>query len=538
MLTKTKTIIIGLVLLVALVLCLPAIIGYIVQGTEQAQGQTDLRFTEIDTDFTHASDFVAGLPFMGLSTIDVDGDGVDEIFAGGGVGQQDALLVYQDGALVASSLGKGLTKDNADPTYGAGSIDMDNDGRVDLLVARDSGLYLYLNKSDGFEGAKIEFPLDEKSMPLSVAFGDINKDGAVDLFVSNYIRPEYVEGETIFNQVYGGISNLLLNNGDNTFTDITQVSGVYEQHNTFTAVFADLDNDSFSDLVIAQDTGFVRIYKNNGDTTFERIELPVTYSYPMGIAVSDFDNNGYLDFYFSNVGNTLPDFLVRGDLTKEQELNKDYILLKNLGDFNFEDVASELNAADYGFGWGLISFDFNNDTRADYLITQNYIRFPGVEHLELYPGNLLQQYEGNQFKPVESVANIENKKFGVTTLATDFNNDGWPDVVIGNLDGKLRAFLNNGGSNHWLKVNFPDSVHSLGALLTLTMADGTRYYNQIYASEGLGSDQVSSAFFGLGNNSAIASLDIQFQNGDTVNIAEPAANSVISVADYIKPATE
>lgn len=116
-----------------------------------------------------------------------------------------------------------FTKDTSDPTYGASSIDANNDGTVDLFVARSSGLYLYKNNGQDFSGSKIEFPLDKKSMPLSVSFGDINKDGAVNLYVSNYIRPGFVEGETIFNRQYGGMSNLLLNNGDNTFTNITSL---------------------------------------------------------------------------------------------------------------------------------------------------------------------------------------------------------------------------------------------------------------------------------------------------------------------------
>lgn len=521
-----------LVVIIASVLLIPKLIGYVIQDSTQEQGETNLRFTEISTEFTHVSDFVAGLPFMALSTIDIDNDGVDEIFVGGGIGQQDGLQQYVNNSLVAIPSEGWFTKESNDPTYGASSIDANNDGRVDLFVVRDSGLYFYENTGKGFSGHKIDFPLDKKSMPLSVSFGDINKDGAVDLYVSNYIRPEYVEGETIFNQEYGGISNLLLNNGDNTFTDITRSSGVYEQHNTFTAVFVDLNNNGHSDLIVAQDTGFVRIFKNNGDLSFDKIELPVTYSYPMGIAVSDYNNDGAMDLYFSNVGTTLPDFLVRGDLTEEQALNKDYILLENQGDFVFKDTALENNAAKYGFGWGLVSYDFNNDTLADYLITQNYIRFPAVEHLDLYPGNLLQQYAGNHFKPVEKVSGIGNKKFGVTTVVSDFNNDGWPDAVIANLNGPLRAFLNQGGSHHWLKVAFKDEVNSIGALVALTMDDGTVYKNQFYTSEGLGSDQTTDVFFGLGEQTAIRSLVVTYQNGETVSIDSPAVDTTIDTSDY------
>ena len=509
----------------------PDLIGLLLQGKPVPQGETDLRFTEISADFAHHSDFDEFLPFMALSAIDIDNDGIDEIFVGGGAGQPDALLRYSDRRLVRLPTSSWFQKMNDEPSYGAASIDVNGDGLVDLFVARASGLYLYENNGHGFTGRKINTPLDETSSPLSIALGDINKDGAVDLYLSNYIRPAYVDGQTIFNREYGAISNLLLNNGDNTFADITSSSGVFEQHNTFTAAFVDLDNDGYSDLVVAQDTGMPRVFRNNGDLTFDNVELPVTYSFPMGIAVSDYNNDGYMDLYFSNVGSTLPDVLLRGDLTREQNLNKNYILLENQGDFIFQDVAKSRNAHNYGFGWGLVSFDFNNDTLADYLITQNYIRFPGVKLLELYSGNLLQQYADGHFSPVEKSALIENRNFGVTTVVSDFNNDGWPDVVIGNLNGKVRVFMNDGGQRNWLKVRLDDSVRSIGARLALTLSDGRTYHNQFYTSEGLGSDQTADLFFGLGDAIRLSELTVRFQDGEVITVSSPEVNTLIDLRD-------
>ena len=502
------------------------------QGPKVHQAETELRYNEIDTQFTHTSDFKAALPFMGLSAIDVDNDGVDEIFVGGGIGQQDALLSYDGTALVIADYGKPIDKEQNDPTYGAMSIDATADGLADLFVARQSGVYFYTNTGSGFEGRKLDFPLDEKSMPLSIAAGDINKDGAVDLYISNYIRPEYVEGETIFNdETYGGINNLLLNNGDNTFTDITRESGLYHQHNSFLSVFVDLNDDGHSELVVAHDTGVPSVYKNNGDMTFTDVKLPVTYSYPMGIAISDINNDGKLDLYFSNAGPTLPTKLLRGDLREDQTLNTDYILLENKGDLVFEDTAKQRNAAVYGFGWGLVSFDFNNDSLADYLVSQNYIRFPGVQSglFDLYPGRLLQQNSDGQFQAVEEMAGLSNEKFGVNMVITDFNRDGWPDVVLGNLDNKLRAFINQGGSNHWLKVRLTDSPKSLGAIVTLKTTSGESYVNQVYTSEGLGSDQSHELFFGLGKLSSLSSLSVKYQDGRIETIESPAIDTLITI---------
>jgi len=502
------------------------------QKADVVQGTTQLRYAEIPTAFTHTSDFKAALPFMGLASIDVDNDGVDEIFVGGGVGQQDALLSYNGSELAASAYGAAIAKESSDPTYGALSIDATKDGLADLFVARESGVYFYTNTGSGFSGQQVKFPLDEKSMPLSIAAGDINQDGAVDLYISNYIRPEFVEGETIFNDLeYGGTNNLLLNNGDNTFTDITQPSGVYHQHNTFLSVFVDLNDDGHSELVVAHDTGVPSIYKNNGDLTFSEVELPVTYSYPMGIAVSDINNDGKLDLYFSNVGPTLPELMLRGDLTDEQTLNTDYILLENKGDLVFEDTARQRNAAEYGFGWGVVSYDFNNDTLPDYLVSQNYIRFPGVTTglFDLYPGRLLQQSSDGQFQAVEEIAGLTNEHFGVNMVVTDFNRDGWPDVVLGNLDSELRAFINQGGTNHWLKVRLPDAPRSLGAIVTVKTSGGDTYVNQVYTSEGLGSDQGHELFFGLGQADSLASVNVKYQDGAIEEVAEPLVDTLVTI---------
>lgn len=504
------------------------------QGAPPEQGQTDMRFREVPTDFTHTSDFKAALPFMALAAIDVNTDGVDEIFAGGGIGQQDALLRFEGNELHLVDYEPGIEKDAQDPTYGAVSIDATADGLPDLFVARYTGVYFYENNGNGFTGAKLDIPIDSVSMPLSIAAADLNQDGAVDLYLSNYIKPEYVEGETIFNDPnYGGANMLLLNNGDNTFADITEQAGIYHRHNSFISVFVDLNEDAHSDLVVAHDTGVPSVYRNNGDLTFTEMELPVTYSYPMGIAVGDYNSDGQLDLYFSNVGNTLPEAMLRGDLTEDQTLNTDYILLENKGNLMFEDVASDRNAAVYGFGWGVVAYDFNHDTLQDFLVAQNYIRFPGVRIpglFELYPGRLLQQGPDGMFKPVEEMAGLSNQFFGVNMVVTDFNQDGWPDVVLGNLDSKLRAFVQEPGSNNWLKVRVPDEPASVGAVVELELASGQSFVQQYYTSEGLGSDQGNEIFFGLGEETDVTEVSVRFQNGVLKTYPTPEVNSLIETS--------
>ncbi|MCA9470094.1 MAG: VCBS repeat-containing protein [Nitrospira sp.] len=108
-----------------------------------------------------------------------------EIFVGGGGGQDDALFTYQDEKLVNIIQGTGLSSLTA--TYGATSIDMDQDGDTDLLIAREDGIFLYLNDHGTFTQRPIPLHLEPDAVPLTIAVSDINHDGHGDLYVSVFV---------------------------------------------------------------------------------------------------------------------------------------------------------------------------------------------------------------------------------------------------------------------------------------------------------------------------------------------------------------
>ena len=463
-------------------------------------------FTQQSIKYIPSYDGTKTLPFAAGAVVDIDNDGIEEVFFGGGIDQQDAIYAFENGTFVDITAKTGWIKETPDKTFSAISLDLDMDGDNDMLITRQSGVFLYRNEEGQFTSQKLELDLDAQTVPLSVAIADINRDGLYDLYVSGYIARKFVQGETIFNQTYGGVSGLYINTGDDTFKNITDEAGMLYQHNTFQAVFLDVDDDTLEDIVVAHDTGQVRTWKNMGDLTFENMTNPTTdyFAYPMGIAVTDLKNDGLPDFFFSNVGSTVPDALVRGDLNEDQVLHKKWLLFENMGDFTFKDSAETFHIADYEFSWGAIFEDFNLDGRDDLVVSENYEGWP-LHKLPMWrlDGRFLLQNETGKFSEAGDVSGVVNREYGIAPLTADFNQDGYPDLIHVNLLGPQNVFMSEAGSNGYLKIKLPNDVTSVGAEAHVTLEDGSTLVQSFVVGEGLVSDQSHVLIFGLGSQKAI-----------------------------------
>ena len=472
-------------------------------------------FDEQIIDFVPSYDKTKTIPFTAGAIIDINGDGVEELFLGGGINQADAFYQFDNGVFRDITAQTGWSKSTPDKTFGSIALDLDGDGDTDLLITRQSGVWHYDNHDGRFTGVLLDLDLDEKSVPLSVAVSDLNRDGLFDMYVAGYIARKHVEGETIFNKVYGGVSGLFLNKGNNQFENITEQSGLYYQHNTFQGVFIDVDGDDLEDLVVAHDTGTVKTWKNLGQLKFKDMPNPTSsyFSYPMGIGVSDYDNDGDPDFYFSNVGSTTPDAIVRGDLRDDQVLNKKWIMFENQGGFKFNDIAETAKLADYEFSWGALFEDFNLDGRDDLVVSENYVGFP----THIFPvwrldGRFMLQNSNGEFAAAGKQAGIQNRYFGISPLTADFNNDGYPDLIHINLLGPQKVFLSRGGDANYLKIKLLNTVASVGAKVKVTLDDGTDLHNTFVVGEGLCSDQTHVLTFGLRDRKATA-VSVRYLDG-------------------------
>lgn len=166
------------------------------------------KFTEKEINFTHVYKKTS-LPAAGGSLIDIDNDGVDEIFVGGGEGQQDGLFMYKNGTFSNIIEASKITQTST--TYGSFVIDVENDGDADIFIARNDGLYLAKNSGSGvFETKKLAVTFEKNTLPLSIAGGDVNNDGILDLYISTFVDAATMRTAVFHDSVHAKANMLLL----------------------------------------------------------------------------------------------------------------------------------------------------------------------------------------------------------------------------------------------------------------------------------------------------------------------------------------
>jgi len=488
------------------------------------------RFEAVDVDFAHRWDRETSHHLTGAAVLDVEADGREEIFVGGGAGQPDALLGLRDGRLVDRIDATGLSSTVA--TYGSCAVDLDRDGDVDLLVARNDGVTLYLNEGGVFRGERLPVALPESSVPLAISVSDIDHDGDGDLYLSVFVDFPHFVPATFNVPEHAKANRLLRNDGELRFTDVTTPVTASKQ-NTFTSLFVDLDGDRYQDLVVAQNTGQVEILRNRRDGSFEEVPSPSGYGFWMGVAAGDADGDGDQDLFFTNVGDTFPAFVVKGDRRKDQPYAGGWLLLRNDGGFRFHDATVEAGLAGHGFAWGAVFEDMNLDGRLDLLVSQNYVKWP-VHQLFKFPGKLLLSGPGGpDYYPV---AGVENRAFGNSPVVADLDGDARPDLFWLNNDGPSRAFLNRTPGDR-VTVVMPDTAAAQGARVFVE-GGAPRYVREVASSSGLGADQSPALVFGLGGAPRAERLVISWADGRTTSIEDPPVNRRLRIAYPGAPAQD
>jgi hypothetical protein len=494
----------------------------------------------------------------GVAVLDYDGDGWLDVYAVNGgelpraektgpahwnrLFRNDGRGHFTDVTERAGVAGRGYD-------LGVATADYDNDGDTDIFVAGLRRNTLFRNNGDGTfadvtEAAGLARP-DPKYGTLwavAAAFIDYDRDGRLDLFVSNYCvwdpareplcgdpkAPDYCHPRQ-----YQGLPNSLFHNqGDGTFKDVSVTSGIRAHIGKGMGIgVADFDADGFPDLFVANDTtpSFLFLNNRNGRFTESAFERAVAFGERaeavsgMGADAGDVDNDG------------------RPDIFETALANESFPLFKNLGAASFEDVTarSGVGAATRArSGWGNGIVDLNNDGWKDLFVACADVMDPAGAFGERVPmaNAVLVNLKDGRFADGSGEAGEAFSRKAVHRGAAfgDVDNDGRVDAVVTALDGPLELWRNvSPARNHWLlvkAVGARSSRDGMGARLEVVTASGPRH-GQVNTAVGYGGASDRRVHFGLGADAVVQELTVTWPSGKTQTLRNVPADQVLTVRE-------
>jgi hypothetical protein len=435
-------------------------------------------------------------------------------------------------------------------SMGVAAADYDNDGYPDLFVAGANGYQLFHNNGNGTftdvtEKAGLRRSHPDLAHVFSVAAGwfDYDNDGFLDLIVINYLKwsPE-IDVTCISKGVkaycspdnYAGLPNLLFhNNGDGTFTDVSESSGIFKFVGKGMGVaFADYDGDGFTDIFIANDTYRNFLFHNNGNGTFTETGIlsGVAYSESgksvagMGADFRDIDNDGKPDIFMTDM------------------FGEGFLYFRNLGNGIFEDETGPSGIRGLAMrltGWGTGIFDFDNDSWKD-IFTCNAAILDNSEYVDGIPykmrNTIVRNLGNGKFEDVSGTAGKDFQHAAAHRGAAfgDLNNDGRIDIITNSLGAEPEIFINRTqNGHHWLLVELEGTRSNrdgLGAKIAI-IAGGKSQYNHATTSVGYGSSSDRRVHFGLGTESRVETLEVVWPSGARQSFRDVKADQILKIKE-------
>ena len=506
-------------------------------------------------DFDHVAHETEMFPLGGgVVVLDFDGDGLHDVYAVNSVGANVLYRNNGDSTFTETAVAAGV--DDPDGRGNGGcAADYDNDDDQDLFVTNYGPSRLFRNEGGSFADvtvdAGVHYPGDA-FRNTGCAWGDYDRDGFVDLV---FVRHLYESHRRLFQtrDFLDAIGRLVLfrNNGDGTFTDTTGLLGALEPTDPayyaqtgnlwgagFQPGWADLDNDGDLDLYVVNDLGTEVqpnvLWRNDGAaddgswtfTDVSRGSGADSAIFGMGLAVGDYDLDGHLDMFVTNI--------------------RDNVLLRNDGTgLSFEDAARDAGARVGLIGrrarvaWGAFMFDYDNDGDEDIYLASGYLRADNVTvgaaaNPEEQPNVLLRNEGDGTFVDVSAASGADDPGVGRGAVYLDYDNDGCLDIFVVNL-GQRATLLRNmcDTERAWLAVK-PVGTSSnrdgIGARVTVVV-DGASQIREIAAGSSQMGQNMLEAHFGLGAADTVDSVTVAWPSGKVTRLTDVAANQRITVQE-------
>ena len=491
----------------------------------------------------------------GLALFDYDGDGdVDIYFLNGaplkGTKVDTApknALYRNDGSFKFTDVTEQSGAGDTGFALGVVAADYDNDGAVDIYVNNYGANVLYRNNGDGtFTDVTAQAGVaNGHKVGASTCFLDMDKDGDLDLYVTNYVEFSYDKHATTTEngyRVYLGPpyfgptrDNLYRNNGEGTFTDVSEGSGISGHFGTgMGMVCADYDNDGDTDIFVANDISAGNfLFKNDGTGKFEEIGLMAGAAYDlqgdeqgsMGVDCADYNNDGWLDFYQTSYNKQMA------------------VFYRNINGRMFEDV-SVLTGAGTGtyapVTWGIGSVDFDNDGDRDIFVAcghiQDMIEFYNSTETYFQENVLLMNTGDGKFTDVskDSGDGMKVKLSSRGAAFDDLDNDGDVDVVILNSRREPTVLRNDSrNSNHWLEVvlrGVKTNRDGVGARVKVVAGDLTQI-DEVHSGRSYQSHYGMRLHFGLGAREKIDRIEVHWIGGGVDVFEDIVVDQVLTITE-------
>jgi len=529
-------------------------------------GETKVRFIDATNEagitFRHHSSpekkYIVEVMSGGVAWFDADNDGWPDLFF-----LNSLTVETKDNPEVASSH---LYRNKRDGTFenvtsgsglefpgwgqGVSAGDYNGDRLLDLYITCLGPNRLFKNNGDfTFTDVSEEAGITDERWSIGSAFGDYDNDGDLDLFVSNYVDfsldhlPTFGKGHWCQHRgipvhcgprgLKGAGDTLYRNEGDGTFTDVSEEAGVHDPEKRFGlgVLWSDLNDDHFLDLFVNNDTGANYLYLNDQSGHFMDLALfsGVAVSESgmaqgcMGIAIGDYDHDEKLDIYVTNFG---------------EEYNA---LYKHEGEGLFLDTSfSSLttNSSLPYVGWGTSFFDYDNDGWVDLFVSNGHVypqvEFAGFAYTYTQPKLLLRNNRDGTFSNVTSEAGeaLMERRASRSAAFGDYDNDGDVDIAINDLDGPPMLLRNEGGNQlNWILIQVEGDNKNTGALGTRVkvVAGDLVQLSEIHSGGSYAAQSDLRQHFGLGDNKVVRSIEIQWPDGSKTIRKNVEANRIITI---------
>jgi hypothetical protein len=498
----------------------------------------------------------------GVAMFDYDNDGWLDLFFVNGAHIQDPMPRGASPDKSDPRFWNRLYRNNRDGTFrdvtetaglqgrlygmGVATGDYDNDGNVDLLVTNLGGNILYHNDGNGtFTDVTAKAGVGGSGWCTGACFVDYDRDGRLDLIVTRYVEwdfssnifcGEHKPGYRAYchPDQFNAISYLVFhNNGDGTFTDVSKKCGIAGSPGKGLGIaINDFDGDGWPDVFVANDSVPEQLFRNNHDGTFSEVALMSGLAYDqnghvfagMGADFGDYENSGWPSVFVNALA------------------NQKYKLFRNAKGA-FDDVTDSIGLGTSTIshsGWGVKWIDFNNDGRLDLFVAQGHV-MDNIEltepRLRYRESPLLLKNEPGRFRDVSEQ--------GGTTFQTpiaargaafgDLDNDGFVDVAISCNDGTAIILRNQGDSgNHWLTLNLVGSVSNrdaIGAKIRLVPDNGSPQTAFVSTAGSYISASDKRVHFGLGPRRKVQLIEITWPSGTVQRLESMAADQIITIRE-------